>query len=66
MSQASWRLQSGRNRRRVGHDHVAADRVADGGINRLKQWLGIATRFDKRAVNYRVGVPIVSLLLWLA
>jgi hypothetical protein len=45
---------------------VAADRVADGGINRLKQWLGIATRFDKWAVNYRVGVPIVGLLLWLA
>jgi transposase len=38
---------------------------ADGRINRLKQWRGIATRFDKRAVNYRAGAVIVS-LLWLA
>jgi transposase len=35
-------------------------------VNRLKQWRGIATRFDKRAVNYRAAVVIVSLLLWLA
>jgi transposase len=43
----------------------AADRASDGGINRLKQWRGTATRFDKRAVNYRAGVVIDS-LLWLA
>jgi transposase len=34
-------------------------------VNRLKQWRGIATRFDKRAVNYRAAVVIASLLLWL-
>jgi transposase len=45
---------------------VAADRVNDGGINRLKQCRGIAIRFDKRAVNYRAGVAFVSLLLRLA
>jgi hypothetical protein len=33
------------------------------GTNRLKH--GIATRFDKQAVNYRAGVVIVS-LVWLA
>jgi transposase len=32
-------------------------------MNRLKQWRGIATRFDKRAANYRAAV--VSLVLWL-
>ncbi len=34
-------------------------------VNRLKQWRGIATRFDKRAANYRAAVVIVSLILWL-
>ena len=34
-------------------------------VNRLKQWRGIATRFDKRAANYRAAVVIASLLLWL-
>ena len=34
-------------------------------FNRLKQWRGIATRFDKRAANYRAAVVIVSLVLWL-
>ena len=34
-------------------------------VNRLKQWRGIATRFDKRAANYRALVVIASLMLWL-
>lgn len=35
-------------------------------INRLKQWRAIATRYDKRALNYRAGIIIASLILWLA
>ena len=34
-------------------------------INRLKQWRGLATRFEKRAANYRAFVVIAALLLWL-
>ena len=34
-------------------------------FNRLKQWRGIATRFEKRAVNYRAAVVIVALIIWL-
>lgn len=34
-------------------------------VNRLKQWRAVATRYDKRAVNYRAGVVIAALLLWL-
>ncbi len=35
-------------------------------INRLKQWRAITTRYDKRALNYRAGIIIASLILWLA
>ena len=34
-------------------------------VNRLKQWRAVATRYDKRAVNYRAGVIIAALMLWL-
>lgn len=33
--------------------------------NRIKQWRGIATRFEKRAVNYHAALLIVSLMIWL-
>ena len=31
----------------------------------LKQFRAVATRFDKRAVNYRAMVVLASLLIWL-
>jgi transposase len=34
-------------------------------INRLKQWRGLATRFDKRAANYRALVVLAALVIWL-
>jgi transposase len=34
-------------------------------FNRLKRFRAVATRYDKRAVNYRTMVVIASLLLWL-
>ena len=34
-------------------------------VNRLKQWRGVATRFEKRAANYRAMVVIASLMIWL-
>lgn len=39
---------------------------AERGVNRLKQWRGIATRYEKRAHNYLALVQIASLILWLA
>jgi transposase len=34
-------------------------------INRLKQWRGLATRYEKRALNYRAMVVIAAIFLWL-
>lgn len=34
-------------------------------VNRLKQWRAVATRYDKRAENYRAMVVIAALMLWL-
>lgn len=34
-------------------------------INRLKQWRGLATRYEKRAANYRAMVVIASIVMWL-
>ncbi|MGW0738042.1 IS5/IS1182 family transposase, partial [Streptomyces sp. NPDC002851] len=35
-------------------------------INRLKQWRGIATRFDKTATIYQAGLHIAAIFLWAA
>ena len=35
-------------------------------VNRLKQWRSVATRYEKRALNYRAVVVIASLMIWLA
>ncbi len=34
-------------------------------INRLKQWRGLATRYEKRAHNYRAMAVIATIVLWL-
>jgi transposase len=34
-------------------------------INRLKQWRGLATRYEKRAVNYRAMVVLAAIVVWL-
>ena len=34
-------------------------------VNQLKQWRGIAKRYEKRAINYRAAVMIASLVIWL-
>ncbi len=34
-------------------------------INRLKQWRRVATRYEKRAANYRAMLTVAAVLLWL-
>ncbi|RMB81458.1 IS5 family transposase [Streptomyces shenzhenensis] len=38
--------------------------VVEPRFNRLKQWRGIATRYDKTAECYQAAVALVSLLMW--
>ncbi|CAL9627654.1 hypothetical protein SUDANB99_05948 (plasmid) [Streptomyces sp. enrichment culture] len=33
-------------------------------VARLKQWRGIATRYDKTAESYEAAVVLASLLMW--
>ena len=34
-------------------------------VNKLKQWRGIATRYDKRALNYKAAIVVAALYMWL-
>jgi transposase len=44
---------------------VTCDQTIERLMNRRKQFRAVATRFEKRAVNYRAMVVIASLLIWL-
>lgn len=55
--------------RRPGFDREAYRRrnVVERCVNnKLKQWRSVATRYEKRAVNYRAMVIIASLMMWLS
>jgi transposase len=56
-----------RGHRRCGFDpaHYKRRNVVERCINRLKQFRGIATRYDKLAAHYRAAVTIACLVLWL-
>ena len=59
--------RAGRPGRRPGFDREAYRRrnAVERCVNRLKQWRAIATRYEKRAANYRAMVIIASLMMWL-
>jgi hypothetical protein len=47
------------------NDLRAARRRGARRINRLQPWRGLATRYEKRTVNYRAMVVLASIVLWL-
>lgn len=59
--------REGRLGRKPGFEKAlyAKRNVVERCVNRLKQWRGIATRYEKRAINYRAAVVIASLMIWL-
>lgn len=56
-----------RRERRCGFDKQAYRRrnVVERCFNRLKQWRGIATRYEKTAASFEAAVALASTLLWL-
>lgn len=38
--------------------------VIERGFNNVKQWRGLASRYDKLAVNYRGGAVLRAILIW--
>lgn len=46
--------------------HLYAKRhVIENGFQRIKQWRGLATRYDKLAITYRAGILLRAITLWL-
>ncbi len=56
-----------RDQRRLRFDATTYRRrnVVERCVNRLKQWRAVATRYAKRAANYRAMVIVAALMLWL-
>ena len=71
--QRSDQITARRNRGRSGGRPPTFDahkykgrNVVERAFNRLKQWRGIATRYDKTARNYRTGILLATIILfWL-
>ena len=65
------RDQKERRARRPGRppnfdaETYARRNVVERCVNRLKQWRAVATRYEKRAANYRAMVVIAALVIWL-
>ncbi|WP_420857080.1 IS5 family transposase [Streptomyces chilikensis] len=68
VDQALGRLNRGtRGGRPPGFDRSVYRRrnVVERCFNRLKQWRGLATRYDKTRESYQAAVTIASILLWI-
>ncbi len=46
-------------------DRYCGRNVVERGFNRIKNWRGLATRYDKHVLIYRGGVVLAAILLWL-
>ena len=53
--------------RKPGFDRAIYRRrnVVERCVNRLKQWRGIATRYEKRAANFRAMVVLAATVIWI-
>jgi transposase len=62
------RNRGSRGGRPVGYDtqDYKNRNVVERAFNHLKNWRGLATRYDKHALVYRGGVVLAAILLWLS
>lgn len=65
--QANRKRRGQRGGRPVSYDTVAykGRNVVERSFNALKNWRGLATRYDKLAVIYRGGAVLAAILAWL-
>ena len=66
--QAAHRKSKGsRGGRAVAYEAVAYrnSNVVERAFDTLKNWRGLATRYDKKVLVYRGGVVLASILTWL-
>jgi len=67
LQRANRKIKGSRGGRPVGFD--AEDyknrNVVERAFNKLKNWRGLATRYDKHALIYRGGMVLASIILWL-
>jgi transposase len=65
--QGHRKRRGSRGGRPVSYDAAAykARNVVERSFNALKQWRGLATRYDKLAVTYRGGAVLAAILTWL-
>ncbi len=64
---ANRRCRGQRGGRPVGYDRDLYRRrnVIEHGFNAFKQWRGLASRYDKFALNYRGGAVFRAIVMWL-
>lgn len=58
--------RANQRRRRFDRDAYRRRNVVERCVNRLKGFRGLATRYEKRAINYRAMIAIAALMIWLA
>ncbi len=65
--QAHRRRRGSRGGRPVTYDALAykGRNTVERFFNRIKQWRGLATRYDKLAVIYRGAVVLAGIMIWL-
>lgn len=65
--QAHRKRRGRRGGRPVSYDAMAykGRNVVERSFNALKNWRGLATRYDKLAVTYRGGAVLAAILSWL-